>query len=98
ANKIVQLDGSARLPGVDGSQVTNINATRIGTRTIASSAPLAGQVIGWNSGTVQWEPINAAASSGAVNAVQMSDGAGGFLSNNNIVINPATNNMGLGTS
>lgn len=37
ANKIVQLDGSARLPAVDGSQLTNLPA-----QTDSSKLPLAG--------------------------------------------------------
>ncbi len=30
ASKIVKLDGSAKLPAVDGSQLTNLNAARAG--------------------------------------------------------------------
>jgi hypothetical protein len=34
ANKLVQLDGTARLPVADGSQITNLNASNIGTGTL----------------------------------------------------------------
>ncbi len=56
ANKIVQLDGSARLPIVDGSLLFNVNAARIGTRTIATSAPTSNQILKWNGS--QWEPAD----------------------------------------
>jgi hypothetical protein len=56
ANKIVQLDASARLPAVNGSQLTNVNAAQLQTREVASTAPTAAQVLGWNAGSSQWEP------------------------------------------
>ncbi|WII71456.1 cell wall anchor protein [Bdellovibrio sp. 22V] len=37
ANQIVKLDGSAKLPGVDGSALTNLNASNISSGTIATS-------------------------------------------------------------
>lgn len=43
ANQIVQLDASSRLPAVDGSQVTNLNANQIVTGTISAGVlPVAG--------------------------------------------------------
>ena len=36
ANKIVQLDGSAHLPAVDGSAITNLNATNLASGTVAA--------------------------------------------------------------
>ena len=37
ANKIVQLDGSAHLPAVDGSALTNLNATNLASGTVAAA-------------------------------------------------------------
>ena len=37
AGNLVRLDGSARIPAVDGSLVTNLNATQIATGTISAS-------------------------------------------------------------
>lgn len=56
ANKIMQLTPLAQAPAVDGGLLTNVNAAKIGTWTIASTAPGAGQFIGWNTTTAQWEP------------------------------------------
>ena len=37
ANQIVQLDGSAKLPAVDGSALTNLNATNLSSGTVAAA-------------------------------------------------------------
>lgn len=63
ANKILQLNGSALIPAVDGSLVTNINAVKLQGRSVASTVPANSQVLAWNSGASQWEP-QAPASSG----------------------------------
>ena len=57
ASKIVQLTASAQLPGVDGALLTNLNASRIGTQPVATTAPGAGQFLGWNATTARWEPL-----------------------------------------
>lgn len=54
ANKIVQLDSSARLPAVDGGSLSNISAQKIQARPISPTSPAVGQVLGWNGS--QWEP------------------------------------------
>ena len=46
ATQIPQLDGSGRLPAVDGSQLTGVNATLLQTRPVANVAPVTGQVFG----------------------------------------------------
>ena len=53
ANKIVQLDASAKLPAVDGSLLTNINATSISSgilslARISQGSATTGQVLKWN--------------------------------------------------
>jgi hypothetical protein len=72
ANKVVQLDSSARLPSVDGSQLTNVNAVQLQTRNVASTAPTAAQVLGWNAASSAWEPQTVSVSSG-----------GGFINGGN---------------
>ena len=37
ANKIIQLDGSAKLPAVDGSALINLNATNLASGTVAAA-------------------------------------------------------------
>ncbi|PRH85365.1 hypothetical protein C5L14_23275 [Labrys okinawensis] len=41
AGQVVQLDGSARLPAVDGSQLTNVNAAAVPVRQTVLSGPAA---------------------------------------------------------
>ena len=75
ANKIVQLDGSARLPGVDGSQLTNVNAAKVGGYAIATTSPASGQYIGWNNSTSRWEPM--ASTAGTVTNIATGTGLTG---------------------
>lgn len=56
ANKIVKLDVNGALPGVDGYQLSNLNASRIQGSAISTALPQAGQILIWNSNTAQWEP------------------------------------------
>jgi hypothetical protein len=37
ANKVLQLDSSAKIPAVDGSQVTNLNASSLASGTVATA-------------------------------------------------------------
>lgn len=57
ANKIVQLNGSAQLPGVDGSLLTNVNSMYLQSRSVSASAPTNGDVLSWD-GTA-WTPTAA---------------------------------------
>ena len=57
ANKIVQLDGSAKLPAVDGSNLTNLPAayTNASVDThLNQSNPTAGYVLSWNGSDYAW--------------------------------------------
>ena len=45
ANQIVQLDGSARLPAVDGSALTNVAATSIAANTVTSAKIADGTIV-----------------------------------------------------
>ena len=56
ANKILKLDASAKLPTVDGSQLTNVNAVKIQGRSIASTAPTDNQVLKWDNTNSKWVP------------------------------------------
>ncbi|HND84624.1 MAG TPA: hypothetical protein PLU50_02400 [Pseudobdellovibrionaceae bacterium] len=48
ASKVVQLDSSARLPAVDGSQLTSVNASKVGGTTVSLAALANGQVLKYN--------------------------------------------------
>ena len=57
ANKIVQLDGSAKLPAVDGSNLTNLPAAYTNASVDAhlnQSNPTAGYVLSWNGSDYAW--------------------------------------------
>lgn len=56
ANKILQLNGSAQLPAVDGSLLTNVNAMKIGFRSVSSVTPSSGHKLIWNATSSAWEP------------------------------------------
>ena len=45
ANQVVALDSSTKLPAVDGSALTNINAMKIQGKTVNLSSPTANQVL-----------------------------------------------------
>ena len=72
ANQIVQLDGSSRLPGVDGSQLTNLNPANIngvvpmnkGGTGLTATAPGANLVLGINASNNGMEYKSVAAGSG----------------------------------
>src|ERR1019366_1525133 len=95
ANKILQLNTSAQIPAVDGSLLTSVNASKIGTHTIASSTPIAGQVLGWNTTNTDWEPVTA--STGTVTSVNSGTGLlGGPVTGNgtlNIDVGTAANKI-----
>src|SRR4029079_18186842 len=56
ASKILQLNASAQIPAVDGFLVTNVNAVKLQSRNVSGAAPSGGQVLGYNSTSLQWEP------------------------------------------
>ncbi|MNJ98464.1 hypothetical protein D3C87_162300 [compost metagenome] len=56
AHKIVKLDASAKLPVVDGSALTNVNATTLQARGVANTAPTDGQALIWDQSGNTWKP------------------------------------------
>lgn len=55
ANKIVRLDATAKLPAVDGSALTSVNAVKLQGQSVSAVAPTtAGQVLKWNGSA--WTP------------------------------------------
>lgn len=58
ANQFVQLDGTARLPILDGSLVTNAVSSRLAGQSISTSAPGAGAILKWVQAFLQWRPIS----------------------------------------
>ena len=59
ANNVVQLNGSAQLPAVDGSQLTNLPSASVAALNdigdVSAAAPTNGQVIVYNSTSGDWE-------------------------------------------
>ena len=71
---------SGALPVLDGSNLTGVNAAKIGGHTVATTTPLNGQVLSYNFGSLQWEPANAG--NGTVTSVAAGTGisiAGGAI-------------------
>ncbi len=56
ANQVVGLNGSAQLPSVDGSLLTDVNAVQIQGEHISSSSPLADDYLVYNDLLGEWEP------------------------------------------
>jgi hypothetical protein len=72
ATNVVQLDGSARLPAVDGSQLTGLSATvaalnDVGDVTITT--PANGEALVYNSTSGDWENGTVSASVAALNDI-----------------------------
>jgi trimeric autotransporter adhesin len=65
ANNVVQLNGSAQLPALDGSLLTGVVADISGATLDDLSdvsypaAPTTDQLLQWNSTTSKWEPVDA---------------------------------------
>lgn len=53
---LVEVQSSSRLPALDGSQLTSVNASALQSRPVASAAPTDAQVLTWNNVTSVWEP------------------------------------------
>jgi len=68
ANQILKLDGTSKIPAVNGSQLTNINAVQLQGRDMNSAAPTAGQVIAWNNTSAKWEATTPTAAVSTVTA------------------------------
>ncbi|MGE3681824.1 MAG: beta strand repeat-containing protein [Bdellovibrionales bacterium] len=62
AGQIVQMASGDKLPAVDGSNLSNINAVKLQTRDVASTVPNDGEVLTWDSGTSMWVPAAAGGS------------------------------------
>lgn len=78
ANKILQLNGAAQIPAVDGSLLTNVNAAQLATRAVSPVAPGANQFLGWN-GTM-WMPMTIAGTGGGT------DNLGNHMATQNLVL------------
>lgn len=48
ANQVVQLDGAAKLPAVDGSQLTNVDASKLSGTALSITSISNGQVLKYN--------------------------------------------------
>src|SRR4029079_6098809 len=80
-----------QIPGVDGFLVTNVNAVKLQSRNVSAAAPSGGQVLGYNSILLQWEPSSV--TSGTVTTVNSGTGlTGGPITNN------GTLNVDVGTT
>ena len=75
ANNVVQLNGSAQLPAVDGSQLTGISASVAALNDIgdvSAAAPNNGDVIAYNSTSGDWEATAQSGGGGSAPSVTVS--------------------------
>jgi hypothetical protein len=75
ANNVVQLNGSAQLPAVDGSQLTGISATVAALNDIgdvSAASPNNGDVIAYNSTSGDWEATAQSGGGGSAPSVTVS--------------------------
>ena len=84
ANNVVQLDGTAKLPAVDGSQLTNVSATvaaldDIGDVTITT--PANGEALVYNSTSGEWENGTVSATVAALDDIGDVDVTGAVATN-----------------
>jgi hypothetical protein len=75
ANQIVRLDASAKLPAVDGSALTGVDAVRLQAVDVASAAPSASQVLKYDG--AKWAPAADANSGGTVTSITAGSGLTG---------------------
>jgi hypothetical protein len=75
ANQIVRLDASAKLPEVDGSALTGVDAVRLQAIDVASTAPSASQVLKYDG--AKWAPAADANSGGTVTSITAGSGLTG---------------------
>lgn len=69
ANKLVQLNGDAKLPAVDGSNLTLVDAASLFHIDLSDAGPTDGQTISYNTGTNKWEPTDFPPGTGTVTSV-----------------------------
>jgi hypothetical protein len=75
ANQIVRLDAAAKLPAVDGSALTGVNAAKLQGSDVDASAPAASQVLKYDGS--KWTPAADANSGGTVTAITAGSGLTG---------------------
>ena len=98
ANKILQLDPSARIPAVNGSLLTNINAVQLQGRDISAVAPGSGNLLAWNATTNMWEATPNPGGTVTGLSGDVSGSGSGVISttiNNNAVTAAKINNTGI---
>ncbi len=95
-NQVLQLNGSAQIPAVDGSLLTFVNAATIRGENVATTTPTLNQVLRYN-GTA-WEPFTlpAGASSGTQGQIQFAGvAAGTFNASANLHWDNTNNRLGI---
>jgi hypothetical protein len=75
ANQIIRLDASAKLPAVDGSALTGINAVKLQTVDVDTASPSASQVLKFDGS--KWAPAADANSGGTVTSIVAGSGLTG---------------------
>jgi len=94
ANKIVKLDSSARIPAVDGSLLTNVNAAKIGGYNVASSAPAVGHVLTWNGSSWIPQPGGAVTGGGGGGASWSASGSNIYYNAGKVAVGTSVHSAG----
>jgi hypothetical protein len=90
ANQILKLNGTAQIPAVDGSLLTQVNAVKLQGNAVSATAPTSGYALKWNGS--QWEPQ---ADTGGVASITAGTGLlGGTIS----TVGTISVNVGIGAN
>ena len=98
ASKVAAFDGSGYLTASSVNTTDLQNATKIQSINMASTTPTNGQVIKYNSTSLQWEPAADSGSGGSTMAVNADDGTPSFATPSALLIDTTTGGLGLVSS
>lgn len=72
--QIVAVQSGNKLPGLDGSLLTNVNAVTLQSRTVATTSPNDGEVLTWSTGAGnKWVPSPITLASNSVTTSKIAD-------------------------
>ena len=102
AGNVVQLDGSARLPAVDGSQLTNLPAAVMDLDGLTdvdlqTAPPADGEALVYDGVSETWIPGAAGATAaGSANEIQYNDGSSGLAASPDLTWDDTAKELGVG--
>jgi hypothetical protein len=95
ASKVAAFDGSGYLTASSVNTTDLQNATKIQSVNMAATAPTNGQVIKYNSTSLQWEPAADSGSGGSTMAVNAKSGSPSFATPSTLLIDNTTGGLAV---